>query len=362
MALDVSGRGGTSVDDVDAGPFPQADGAISPPTRDGGLSVCVSTDQQITTGVSKGPVDVVWVVDSSGSMVEEAALVQQQMNAFAQRFADGGIDARIVLMASAGFVEVPPPLGSDASRFLRIERRIGSTTGLSALLQRWDQFGDWLRPDADLHIVLVTDDDSALRYDCFVEGMKRVLPPNKSFQYHSISSEFVPTPGQPASLDNVPSAATCDELFDLATYDKFPYEHAKNVCGAAYHAGLQHRKLVEATGGTAHSICSQDWNAVFDQLGGRIEQVAVEGCVLDLPPAPAGAQLDPDKVRVTTNQDGAKRALQRVHSASDCEADAWHYDNEQTPTQVLLCDDTCSALSVQGAQVSLELGCAWVVR
>src|SRR5690606_10071772 len=58
--------------------------------------------------------NIVWAIDTSGSMDEEAALVQQNMNRFVQAIVMAGLeDYRVVVISKRDFVSVPEPLGSD---------------------------------------------------------------------------------------------------------------------------------------------------------------------------------------------------------------------------------------------------------
>src|SRR5206468_1238693 len=55
------------------------------------------------------PADIVWGIDNSGSMSEETAAIQANMNAFAQQIIASGIDVHVVLI-SDGIPPKPAPL------------------------------------------------------------------------------------------------------------------------------------------------------------------------------------------------------------------------------------------------------------
>jgi von Willebrand factor type A domain len=64
-------------------------------------------------------------------------------------------------------------------------------------------------------------------------------------------------------------------------------------------------------------------------------------CDLELPAPPAGKKMDPEKVNVQFTPDGQAAAPLKYGTA--CTGDtAWHFDDEQKPTKVLLCDDACT--------------------
>ncbi|MEK6608683.1 MAG: hypothetical protein AABZ30_13570 [Myxococcota bacterium] len=91
---------------------------IDPITFDAGP--CVATDVVAENVVL--PVDIIWIVDSSGSMDFENDVVQNNLNAFSTAIAGSGVDYRVVLIGSKESMCVPPPLGgagcSDGPSFM----------------------------------------------------------------------------------------------------------------------------------------------------------------------------------------------------------------------------------------------------
>ena len=93
-----------------------------------GLDAGKSSDANVNTdgacqGVSQEakvetlPVDIVWAVDTSGSMLDEATAVQANINAFSQQIVQANIDVHVVMLAALGpilgiQVCVGPPLGT----------------------------------------------------------------------------------------------------------------------------------------------------------------------------------------------------------------------------------------------------------
>ena len=62
---------------------------------------------------------------------------------------------------------------------------------------------------------------------------------------------------------------------------------------------------------------------------------------------------------------GTPETLPKVDSAAQCPpgANAWYYDNNANPTQIILCPDTCSNLSAgENGEVNVVLGCDTVVQ
>jgi hypothetical protein len=87
-------------------------------------------------------------------------------------------------------------------------------------------------------------------------------------------------------------------------------------------------------------------------------------CTWGVPTPPAGQTFDPAKVNVQfTPPGGAPVRFGHVSSAAACDqatGDAWYYDDEANPTQVLACPSACNGTlhNSAGAQVELLFGCA----
>ncbi|MEM9193181.1 MAG: hypothetical protein AAGF12_28665 [Myxococcota bacterium] len=98
-----SGTGPRTSPGTDGGTRP--DGSSSRPdaqTGDASFNECVGDSQRAETKFQ--PVDVIWVVDRSGSMRGEADIVQSNINNFATAIGMSGIDYRVVMISSMEFV------------------------------------------------------------------------------------------------------------------------------------------------------------------------------------------------------------------------------------------------------------------
>jgi hypothetical protein len=98
-----------------------------------------------------------------------------------------------------------------------------------------------------------------------------------------------------------------------------------------------------------------DFKAVVDQI--RSVSVA---CTIAIPPPPTGKQFDKQKVRVIYA--GNQGTTELGYDASCQSASAWHYDNPDNPTQIVLCDGTCTAVqSDPTASLDVEFACEVVI-
>ena len=292
---------------------------------------------EVEAELVKKPVDIIWVVDSSGSMDGEAAIVQENMNAFAASIAASGLDYRVVVISTKSFVNVPDPLGSDATHFLFVEEDVGSDEPLDALIERFGDYSSFLRPNAITHLVAVTDDEARkeggffasdrepLTRDWFLAEMSRLL--GHEFTLHAVAS---PSP----------------------------------KCKGAANPGVIYDLLVTATSGLSFSICATDWSPLFTQLSSAVTSSAPIECAFDLPPPPDGQTLDKDKVNVNFTVNGASAAtvIGRTSGADKCQAGGWYYDNADAPKRIQICDSTCTEIRKQSeVAIDIQLGCETVL-
>jgi hypothetical protein len=294
-------------------------------TGDACLSEHVTADNAIA------PVDIIWVVDSSGSMDFENRAVQDNLNGFSAHISASGIDHHVVLIGDAGAMSVPPPLGGSAS-FLHINYSVDSNEGLQALLLHYPTYRTMLRAGAVQHFVAVTDDESDISADEFSASLATLTDPGfpPGWKFHSIVAQGgIPVIG----------------------------------CITGARIGAHYLELTRRTGGTTASVCATDWSPIFTALEEAIGVVTELPCVYDLPDPPAGMALDPGLVNFNyTPPGGESTPVPRVADPGACPAMGWYYDDPAAPTQILLCPETCDFLhAVPGISVDVAFGCATIM-
>lgn len=181
--------------------------------------------------------DIIVVVDSSLSMKAELRDVREQLNAFAQKVAQSGLDYRVIMVGSRGHNDqsicVPPPLAGpgcgDAPRFRHVDAYVDSTNGPSVLISHWTDLRDFVRADAAHAIVFVTDDNSDMS-----------------------AREFLDQSVGLTGLDG----ATVHAVVGLNPTD----------CPDITLPGLAYVQLAAITGGLAFPICCADYSQLFDAL------------------------------------------------------------------------------------------------
>lgn len=285
------------------------------------------------------PVDIIFAVDTSGSMAQEAESVAANMNAFSQLIVDSGVDAHVVLIAAPTMC-IAPPLGSgqcsgadeNPDRFVHIDTTVGSNDALAKILETAPQWKPYLRPGAAKHVVVVSDDDSAMKLPEFHTKFSALDVGDYSF--HAIVS----------ALD--PDTSECAQ--DL------------ECCILTAEKGLVYLQLVAKTGGVFGDLCEQDFAPVFSVMAEHIADSAPIACSWPLPEAD-GSMYDYSGASVSYALDGTNFAtMDQVGHAGGCPQGkpAWYYDNAQAPSEILACPWTCSDLGASSTtRVHIELSC-----
>ena len=279
------------------------------------------------------PADIVWIIDASPSMVDEMAAVQQNLTNFANSIASAGVDHHVIMLAPLD-VAAETPLGMDATHYLHVISPVDSHNALQLLLDQYADYSRFLRPEAALHFVVVTDDESFVAAADFRTQMQQRA--GKSFLFHSIASEDV-------------NGLGCIGECGLPI-----------VCGA-FSPGREYYALSDATGGEKISICVSDWSAVFGPLQKAVIESAPLPCEYVIPTPPKGATLDPNKVNVEVVAPmKPAKTLPRAKDMQACGSEqAWFYDNATAPKQIRMCPAACDAVS-GGGSLQIKLGCETV--
>lgn len=321
----------------------------------------------IGTSISAPPasipkVDIVWVVDASGSMLDEQIKIGQNMTAFADKITMSNLDIRIVMMTTSAAIPVicpitpPDPLTGTAlagdPRYRFIESAVDSNNGLDIAVNNYPQYSSFLRPDAATHFVFVTDDESRYklmgspdeRARTFYADMKALL--GRDFTQHTIASDG-PLPCSDPNCMPDPNTGIC--VFVMLG------------CGAAA-PGATYYALAAQTKGLTASICENNWTPIFDRLGEAVIKSAPLPCNYKIPPPPAGQNLDPTKVNVGyTAPSMPEQVLPKANDQPACgDAVSWYYDNAAQPKEVLLCPSACQQVAA-GGTINITFGCETII-
>lgn len=333
-----SSAGTSDEDDSDSGDETESDTSED----------CTEVSDVATIGSQQA--DIVFVIDNSGSMDIEAGFVQEQMNAFSTQISEAAVDVHVVLLSaypgeSGAGICISPPLGAggcpetddNPPDFLHVDAGIGSTNALQRTLTLFPNYQASLRPSAALHLVIVSDDDSNLAANSFLQQYNALIPNPADLKVHGIVADEDPI-----------SACT------LGT----------SCCLTSAAEGSEYKDLVDQTGGVFGNLCDQEFQPIFQEVAEVVIQEATVACEFPIPPPPDNQDFDRDQLNVEFD-DGPGTILEvgRVESAAECAgvSQGWYYDDQANPTSIIACPQTCE--TIQGfdtPSISIKFGCATI--
>ena len=273
----------------------------------------ILVESQVTSGLA----DIVWFIDTSGSMEAEANWVQQNINAFAQYIGSQQIDYHVVLVADGYDLCVPPPLGgpgcTDGPRFRHVHERVGSNDGLEVVIASYPQYQDFLREGATTNFIAVTDDNSDEGASWFRAQVARQTAPGFSdpFVFHSI-----------------------------VAYGPLPFIG----CITGAFTGLVYLELSNDTGGATFPICQADWASIFHELAETVVETLPATCSYALPDPEAATNAD--EMTLVFLAGAQATSIAEVAGEDACGATGgWYRDDRDAPTTLVLCPATCRLLT-----------------
>ncbi len=328
------------------GPTGSSDTVIGPgeaPTKPG---ECSAT----STNMTRAKIDIVLVVDTSGSMKEETEQIKANLTTFATSIGNMALDYRVVVIGqkpitwigitTPGLCIAEPLAGPKCAdkppSFHHLNYQVDSWSSLRILLDKFPTYSQWLRPDVPKLFIEVTDDnETGITAEDFDKQLLAKSPElfgtesARNYTFHSICG------WQPGT--------------DYVTGEK---------CGTAATTGEQYQRLSQLTDGTIASVCETDYSPIFSNLANGL--VANLGCEFEFPKAENGV-ADPTKIVVKyTDGAGVTSALTQVTDPAKCNANpnAWYYDDNVAPTQIVFCPSTCEGPGKNTAgKLEIAVGC-----
>ncbi|MBK8996513.1 MAG: VWA domain-containing protein [Myxococcales bacterium] len=299
------------------------------------------------------PADIIWAVDQSGSMNQETAYVQSKINDFAKAIGNSNIDYHVVMIASTSggnSICVPAPLSNgscgDGPRFRLVNVGVDSNDALNKIIDHYAKYSDFLRLSATKHFVVVTDDnatDSPMNSAAAFTNKLATLQPTGMFAkwiFHSVYA-----------------------------FGTIPFVGCIGAFGTGAAFGKVYEDLVKQTGGAQGEICLGDWTPVFNAITAAVVINSKVSCEYAVPEPDPGQTLDPNKVNVDYLPGGQPPAnpIPRVNDLAGCSSGAiqggWYFDNNASPTKILLCPQTCAAVqSDPAAKIDVKFGCESVFK
>ena len=305
--------------------------------------------ESVTTEAVYAPVDIFWVVDTSASMDDEILLIEERLGLFAAFIAETGLDYRIVVIGAqheerpqSYDICVPPPLSSedicpdvDSERYRHVRRHVHSTEPLVVMLQAFEDYADFIRPNAVPHIINVTDDNSEISAEAFLRDLAGTghVPFMDGPIIHAIASDV----GETCFLGLCWDSA-CDG----------PYGQAAQI-------GREYLDITSMTSGVFRDICTADWDPVFDAIAETVIASTQVPCAFQFPDTPDGYGVSLEFIEVQFQGLSGIEQVNRVDDAGACGSDGgWYVDNPTAPSTLYLCPESCG--SVVGT-LEIVFGC-----
>ncbi len=311
----------------------------------------------------KKPVDIIFVIDNSGSMTDEIRGVEKNINQnFTQIMNQSGVDYRVVMVTSHGSsaqqkicvdmplsghtCNPPPAVPVNNKRYFHYDYNIQSTDSFRKLIMTYnlaDSHGlapngwaGYLRKDSVKMFLEITDDQSAMDEVTFEQMLLALKPAlfgtmqKRNYIFHSIIGL---TANNPAIKPWGP---------------KDPFQNGK--CGiGAVNNGPQYQRLSMTTGGMRFPICEwANFDGVFKEIAkGVIEGTKVE-CNIQMPMAPMGQDIDPSTlvVEYTPSNGGPVEELMQVYAQADCTPDSFYVEVNGGQKRIVLCADACKRVQI----------------
>lgn len=356
----------------------------------GNAGACATAvaDAELTTE----PVDIIIVLDNSGSMHEEMGAVERNINQnFATILSSSGVDYRVILLSRhrrgarttgeteantsvcvttplSGLATCPADLPVFTDRFYQYSEKIESFDALNWVLDAYhtppekDDYADlapmgyspWLRAGAKKVFLVLTDDNEGNSGDDNPLTIPQFLQ-----QLSQLSSAHFGTPDKPTFVFH--SIIGLLEKSDptQAYLPSEPVQTAKCTGNGASipDAGQLYQELSIMTGGLRFPICQfPGYDAVFRRIAEDVTKKSSVRCDFAVPMPPEGTTVELDKVAVNhVKADGSgKIKLGQAATSADCQADAFYIENNR----VWLCPEACDAVKADaGADVEVLFTC-----
>ena len=347
-------------------------------------SACGSVRAAAT--LTKAPVDVIFVIDNSGSMKDEILAVQSNINTnFATIIQNSGLDYRIIMISRHGdataaqSICVQAPLASNAScnpipaqpgntsKFFQYSVEIGSTNSYNQIINTYsakDEFNlapngwkAWLRNNAYKTFIEITDDDNT-------------TTPNDTYQKFETALFALDTTNKPfgtAAKRNYVFHAIVGLKEKTKVDDPYlPTDPLQSmVCtgnsDTVSKVGTVHQGLAIATGGLRFPICQYTkFDTVFKTVAQGVVSGAQIACDFDVPAPPPMKEyiLSSAQLEYFPGDGSASKILNQVADQAACAADSFYIQN----SHVYLCGSTCTEVQAsQGARIEFLLDCNNIV-
>jgi hypothetical protein len=365
----IPGTGGSSASGT-GGAIPTSGTGGAIPTSGTGGTSDVCAPQSATGRLVKEPVDIIVVLDNSGSMVDEMAAAETNIqNNFWSILDQNSVDFRMILISRhrqdarevdeeastsiciqqplSGLAMCPSPTPVFSERFYQFGMKVESTDSFDRILEWYNSpdeendglaengWSEWLRADAKKVFVEMTDDNEDMPATTFIEQLTALpgghfgTPTDLNFTFHTIMGiQEKPNPTD-AWLPEEPI------ITERCTGNGADVENA----------GETYQEVSRLTGGLRFPLCQfPGYDAVFTQIANDVVVTSEIACSFPMPDPPAGVTLDPNKIAVnyTPGDNSGTVKYGQALDESQCQEDAFFISADGLTIE--LCPETCTAL------------------
>jgi hypothetical protein len=362
----------------------------------GGGRPCVADPYEAT--ITYKPVDIIFVIDNSGSMTEEINQFEQNVNKnFAQIIGASGLDYRVIMVTDFGpynqqQVCIEQPLGgtpvggcktvgsnsqpvNNPPIFYHYDINVQSWDSVCRMFESYnkpDKWGtapngwqDWLRMEAFKIFVEITDDrmqcsyngsdfsdqnttmggqTAAKNFDKYLLALSPVHFGNmmvRNYQFYSLI-------GLPAKNPAVPSEPW---------YPSDP--DSTQTCQSGVSAGTGYQWLSKGTNALRFPVCDvTNYGVVFNEIAKGVVAGAAVPCEFDMPKPPPGETIDAESLEIEyAPGDGSPPlTFKQIMGPEQCgTADDKFY---VAGDKLVLCPEACKRItSDEAAKVKILAGC-----
>lgn len=338
---------------------------------------CAQTQAQAT--LVKEPVDIIMILDNSGSMDDELRSVEANINtSFAAILDQNGVDYRVIMISRhrrrdrddtsvcitrplSGLAQCAADKPAFSERFFHYSTEVGSRNSFDVLVDSFappfedddheDEFGnapkgwsDWLRVGAKKVFLEITDDDENADALSLASALIQLAPQHfgtalsdLTFVWHSITG--VAEKANPTTPYLASEPVESDE------------------CDRVKNAGQTYQELSRLTGGLRFPICQFNaYDVVFRTIAQDVAKTGNIACDFEVPAAPEGETLNLDNIAVsyTPGTGAVKTTFTQAAKVGACSNDAFYVENKR----VHLCPETCKGLRADAeARIDVVFTC-----
>jgi hypothetical protein len=336
-------------------------------------AACASSSAEAT--LTKKPIDIVMVIDNSGSMGDDIEAVQTNINAnFATIIGQSGIDYRVILVADHGDFDpddsicvaaplsattcmpIPAQPAQNPPIFFHYSTEVASHDSLCKLMDSFDAtveddyglaplgWSEWLREEA-FKVFVELSDDGVSCGSLYNDGNNVPSGNAMAAQFDADLLALAPEQFGDASKRNYVWHSILGMNANMPASDAWlPADPVQTgTCATGVDPGTGYQALSVLTGGLRFPICEHaSYDAVFQAIAEGVIEGAKLECEFPVPDAPPGETIDVDSITVqyTPGGVGAPQTLQQVAGPGFCKADSFYIE----AGTIVLCPETCTVV------------------